>query len=345
VGGGAVATAWAAARYGEAVGSIAATLIMTVVFLVLSEVVPKIYFRNRADEAFPRFLWFVRFSSFVFYPVVVTAAAALRRFSGATGRSAFVTRDELRQLVRESASRLGLGERRMLESVLDFGQTRVREVMIPLPDVVSLPASATVEQLTELLRERGYTRIPVYGDRVDRVTGVVNVFDVLHDPEPKPSLEDYRRPIHIVPDTQPIPRAMVDLQQKRENMALVVDERGTNSGIVTLEDIVEEILGELADEHEELHRPIRPVKDGYVLDASVDVDDLNQELGLDLPTEGFETVAGLVLTHLGRMPRVGDRVRVGALDFEVQSVHQYGIRRLKMRVLRPPSEGTGDDGT
>lgn len=344
VGGGALATAWAAGVFGETLGSLLATAGMTCIFLVFSEMVPKSYFRKRGELAVPRLLWFIRGTGWLFAPVALAASGFFRLVTGASGRSPFVTREELRQLLRESGGPLAVGERRMLESVFDFGKTTAREVMIPLPEVASLPETAGPEELRKLVRRRGFTRIPLYRDRVDQIVGIVTVFDVLYASTPKADLRGYLRPMLIVPETKRIPPILVDLQRRREAMALVVNEFGACTGIVTLEDIIEEIMGELADEHEELRQPIQRTGDGWVIDASLDIDDLNNELGLSLRKDQFETVAGLVLKHAGRIPRPGERVRIGNLEFEVVAVHQYGIRRLKLTRHSASKEGTAHDG-
>ncbi len=335
VGGGALASTWfvQGLGLGETAGSLLATAVMTGMFLVFSELGPKAYFRVRAEDAVPRLLWFIRGATVVLAPVEGLASVLLKLFTGGTGKSAFVSREELRQLVREARGRLALGERRMLESIFDFGHTVAREVMIPLPEVVSLPESASTGELLELTRRRRYTRIPLYRDRVDVIVGLVNVYDVLYQETPAPAVADYLRPIHIVPETSPIHRLLVELQRRREAMALVVNEFGAVIGIVTLEDIVEEIMGELADEHEELVLPIQKAGDGYVVDATLDVDDLNEELGLNLVKDRFDTVGGLLLRRLGRIPHVGETVRVGTLEFEVLAVHPYGLKRVKIRLL------------
>ncbi len=335
VGGGALASYWAVQglRLGETAGSLAATAGMTAIFLVFSELGPKAYFRVRAEDAVPRFLWFIRIVTVVLAPIEWVSSAFLHLLIGRSGKSAFVSREELRQLVREARERLGTGQQRMLESIFDFGHTVAREVMIPLPEVVSLPESASVEELFELVRLRRYTRIPLYRDRVDAIVGLVNVFDVLYDREQAPRVAAYRRDIHIVPETSLVHRILVELQHRRETMALVVNEFGACTGIVTVEDIVEEIMGELVDEHEELTHPIQKVSDGYVVDAALDIDDLNEEMGLSLAKDRFDTLGGLVLRRLGRIPGVGERVKVGNLEIEVVAVHPYGLKRVKIRLL------------
>jgi putative hemolysin len=168
---------------------------------------------------------------------------------------------------------------------------------------------------------------------VDAIVGLVNVFDVLYDRTPKADLAAYRRPIQVVPETSRINRVLVDLQRRRETMALVVNEFGALIGIVTVEDIVEEIMGELADEHEEAVRPIQPSGDGFIVESSLDIDDLNEELGLSLRKDRYDTVGGLVLRRLGRIPAVGETVRLDNVEIEILAVHAYGLKRLKIRVL------------
>lgn len=335
IGGGALASVWAIYLIGnESVGSLVATVIMSAIFLIVSEVAPKTYFRLRAEYAVPRFIWFIRLAMVVFAPVVWVSTHLLRWISGDGGPRAFVTRDELRQLVREAHERLGQRERHMLESVFDFGRTSVREVMLPLPEVVSIAESASSSELRDLAARERHTRFPVYRNRVDLIVGLANVFDLLYDPEPKPLVRDYMRPVHVVPETAPIHRLLVDLQRRREAMALVVNEFGACVGTVTLEDIVEEITGDLVDEHEEPEQQVQRVSGGYLVEAGLDIDDLNDELGLVLPRDRVDTVGGLIMSRLGRIPEVGERVQVGDVEFVVLTVHPYGVKRVQLRVLR-----------
>jgi len=330
VGGGALASAYAVAKLrNETLGSLAATIGMTCALLLFSELTPKAYFRIRAEEAVPRFLWFIHLTRLVFAPVVWVTTGLLRLVARG-GRSPFVTREELRQIVIEAGGRLGRREERMLHSVFDFGLTVVREVLIPLPRVVALPESATPSDLRAELRRTRHTRYPVYRERGDAIVGLVNAFDVLYAAEPAETLATYRRPIHIVPDNTRIDRVLVDLQRRREAMALVVNEFGVCVGIVTVEDIVEEIMGELAEEHEAPEHPIQRLADGYLVDAALDVDDLNRELGFSFRKDRYDTVGGLVLRQLGHLPRAGERLHVDGIEIEVVSVHDYGLRRVKI---------------
>jgi putative hemolysin len=354
VGGSVVATVMAQAHFASA-GPAVATVLMTVLLLIFGEIVPKSYFRARADTAMlyaSRPLYGV---SIVLKPFVGLASLftdLLFVMFRKQRKSTFVTREELRLIVRESGREgvLRLWQKRMLEGVFELGSTVVREVMIPLPDVVSISEDASIETLKAQLRSKGHTRFPVYRRRVDEITGLLNVFDVLFSQRripPGSSIKSFVRPIPVIPETKRIDILLYELQRERAPMAVIVNEFGACIGIVTVEDIVEEIMGEMTDEHERAELKIRPLEKGvFLLDAKTDIDDINAELELRLPKERYDTVGGLVLKSLGRIPKVGERVTVGKVTFEVLGVHKFGIKTIKVILPKGPREGGvgGTDG-
>jgi magnesium and cobalt transporter len=213
--------------------------------------------------------------------------------------------------------------------------------MIPMNRAVALPAGTSCAAWREEVRRHGYTRMPVYETQRDRVVGVVNIFDLLYDPQPGDAVDAYVRQAPIVPDSKRIDRLLVELQKARHSMAVVVDEFGACRGIVTVEDIVEEIVGEMEDEHEVDRPKLRRLAPGvYVVSALTDIDDVNQDLGLQLPKGRYDTVGGLVLKRAGRVPRVGERFTLHGAVFEVLDAHPYGVRSLKL-TLPPPGDGRG----
>jgi CBS domain containing-hemolysin-like protein len=219
----------------------------------------------------------------------------------------------------------------MLQSILDFGQTTAREVMVPMPSVVSIEKDASLDLLRSVIRRRGVTRVPVFDRRVDRVAGVVHVFDVLLDPDAGEKVEDFMRPITLVPETKRIDRLMVEMQRRGESMVVVINEFGSCIGIVTME----EIMGEFADEHEVGVRRIRSLGGRtYIVDALTDIDDLNEELGLQLPKLRYDTVGGLVMRRLGRIPLEGETFEFSGVIFEVVEVYPFGVRTVKL-TLKP----------
>jgi putative hemolysin len=250
----AVATTLLVHRFGSA-SPILSTLIVTPILVVFAEVIPKTYFRLRADTAMLTACNSLSAATFILTPFVRLTSlfvSMLFAVTGATKRSPFVTREELKSIVRESAEKgaLRLRERDMLHGVLDFGKTVARDVMIPLRDVASIEEKTGVDELEELVKSRGHTRIPVYRERVDEIIGFINIFDVLYVEDGKDGISQFIRPIPVVPEIKRLDRLLIEMLKARVPIALVVDEHGTCAGIVTVEDIIEEIMGELVDEHE-----------------------------------------------------------------------------------------------
>ncbi|MCK4306037.1 MAG: HlyC/CorC family transporter [Candidatus Eisenbacteria sp.] len=309
---------------------------VTLVVVVVAEIVPKVIGKREGDRLLMQQVRVLEFLHYLFLPLTQSVhlyVKFLLRLVGRGRSSPFVTREELKLLVREaqiedeSAHR----EKRMLESILEFRETVAREIMIPMNQVIALEKGTTCEVWRAMVRRHGYTRIPIYKKQIDHVIGVVNVFDLLYDADPKDSVDDYVREIPIVPDSKRIDHLLVELQKTRNPMAVVVDEFGSCGGVVTVEDIVEEIVGEMADEHERSFRKIRRLAPGvFIVEGLTDIDDLNQQLGLQLPQGRYDTVGGLVLSRAGRIPREGERFGLQNVTFEVLDADAYAVRVVKV---------------
>jgi CBS domain containing-hemolysin-like protein len=333
-------------RLDGSMGALLATVAMTSLLLVVSEIVPKAYFRHHADQMLVRSALAWRFLSWFLMPITLPIEALTRsvfRLFGTRPKSLYTTREEIKLVLEESVERGGLRrhEQEMLESTLDYATTIVREVMVPISEVALLLETARTEELIELVRMQPYTRIPVYRERVDQIVGLVNVFDVLYDQHRKTFLRPYVRPIRLVPDTKGIDKLFLEMQQARESLAVVVNEFGTCMGIVTLEDIIEEIFGELADEHEDATPEIEKKGPGHFrVSARTDIDDLNDETGLSIPKLGFETVGGYVLHRLGRIPKKGETFTDRDLSVHVVEADRYGVKVVEM--VRGESKNPSD---
>lgn len=321
------------------------TVGVTFVILVFAEVVPKVYGKVRASRFLTANARPLLATEQLFLPVTALirlyVQLVLRLLRGGTEKS-FVTREDLKILVDDVKGQTGFGrkERQMLSSILDFADTTAREVMVPMAEVVSIERESSVDLLRAMIKRHGHTRLPVFSRRVDQVVGLVNIYDVLFDPEPREQIVPYIRDAMLVPETKRIERLLVDLQRRRQTMAVVVSEFGSCVGIVTVEDIIEEIVGEMAEEHEVGVRKIRRVAPStYIVDALTDIDDVNDELDLDLPKERFDTMAGLVLKHYGRIPKVGESFEYETARLEVVDVHRFGIRSIKLVLPERPPEG------
>ena len=316
---------------------------VTLVLLLVSEITPKSYAKQRADRFLITAARPVLATEQLLLPVAALVRgylALLLRLLGRTPRRPMITRDELKILVHDVKSETGpsLKEKKMLRSALDFRETTAREVMLPMSEVVSIEREGSADLLRTLVRRYGFTRLPVYERRVDRVIGLVNVFDLLFDPQPDEEIARYIREPVLVPETKRIDRLMAQMQRERQTMAVVVSEFGSCIGIVTMEDIVEEIVGELSEEHEVGTRKIRQLSPrSWVIDALTDIDDVNEELGLELPKGKFDTINGLVLRRLGHIPAEGESFVLGGVEIEVVDAHRYGVRSVKL-TLRDEAE-------
>lgn len=336
-------------RWIGSLAPIAAIAVMTCVFLVVSEIVPKAYFRHHADQMLVKAAVLWKVLSWILapitFPVQVLTNSVFRLF-GSRPKSLYTTREEIKLVLEESAETGGLGrhEQEMLESTLDYATTIVREVMVPISEVALLLETARSEELISLVRMQPYTRIPVYRERVDQIVGLVNVFDVLYDKQRKTFLLPYVRPARLVPDTKGIDKLFLEMQRARESLAVVVNEFGACIGIVTLEDIIEEIFGELADEHEDATPEIQKKGPGcFQVSARTDIDDLNDETGFAIPKVGFETVGGYVLHRLGRIPRKGETFTDGDLDVHVIEADRYGVKMVELTRKEPENPAEEED--
>ena len=347
IAGGAVATV-SLRRWLGSLAPIVATIVMTSVLLVISEIVPKAYFRQHADGMLVKSgaVWTILswILAPITYPVQALTNFVFRLFRSQP-KSLYTTREEIKLVIEESVERGGLGrhEQEMLESALDYATTIVREVMVPITEVALLLETANTRELIALAREWGHTRIPVYRERVDQIVGLVNVFDVLYDKDRKTFIRPYMRPARLVPDTKAIDALFMEMQRARESLSVVVNEFGACIGIVTLEDIIEEIFGELADEHEDLTPEIQKKGPGcFRVSARTDIDDLNNETGLAISKAGFETVGGYVLHRLGRIPRKGETFSDGDLTVHIIEADRYGVKMMELMRKEPESKNRAE---
>jgi len=225
-------------------------------------------------------------------------------------------------------------ERKLLQSVVDFGGTLVREVMTPRPDIVAIGHDATVAEFRALFAEEEYSRIPVYEDNLDNILGFVFAKDLVtldgvHGTSRV--VPQLLRPAHVVPEGKRVAELLRELQLKHVQSAIVVDEYGGTAGLVTIEDLLEEIVGEIRDEYDDESEPIVDEGDGrFVLLATVSVGDMVEHLGVAVERDGFETVGGYLLTRLGRVPAIGETVEIDDLIVEVLEAERRRVRKVRV---------------
>jgi len=226
-------------------------------------------------------------------------------------------------------------EKRLLQSIVDFGDTLAREVMTPRPDIVAIQANATVADLRALFREQEYSRFPVFKDNLDNILGMIRVKDLLQIDETmldRHAITALIRPVTFVPETKRVPDLLKEFQRKQVQMAIVVDEYGGTAGLVTLEDLIEEIVGEIRDEDDVESEPVVDEGNGsYVFSAKVSFEQLRDRLDLEIEPEGFETVGGYILARVGRVPAVGESFELDGLHVEVLEAERRRIHKVRFR--------------
>lgn len=323
---------------------------VTFLHIVLGELVPKMFALERAES-------FAIFASrplelfaLVFRPVLWV----FNKVGGGIGRliglkasldeSAVYTEDEIRQLVKlsQESGHLNEEEQRLIDKVFEFSETTVREAMVPRTAIVAVPHTSTLEQITKSFRQHGYSRLPVYRESLDDIAGFIHSKDLmpfLLRPKLFKIEKVLQKPMYVV-DTARLEDVLRQMQREKFHFGFVVDEHGGVEGIITLEDLLEEIVGDISDEHdEEVNEQIQPVGDGvYLLDGGLAVRDLNKRLDINLPvSEGYTTIAGFLMSESGEILSPGDAVPFNGHVFRIEKVEKRRI--LKVRMERSTSRG------
>jgi putative hemolysin len=257
---------------------------------------------------------------------------------------------ELRMLVSRSTQQgqIEEGEREMIDKVFVFGDKDVADVMVAKPDVVAVSIELPPEEALAVVLESPYTRYPVYRESLDDIVGVLHVrdlFSAVHDHGlAGVDLEGLLRPAYVVPETKDLASLLQEFRRTNQHFAVVVDEYGAMVGIATLEDLLEEIVGEIEDEFDVAEEPVEQVgEDTYRIDGMFSIDDFNERFGTDLPDEDFHTIAGFVFGQLGRAPEPGDDVSYDGMRFDVLEVEGNRIERIAVTFLEHPKRsGSGD---
>ena len=325
----------------EAAALTIATLLLTALILVFGEMIPKSVAARHSEG------WsFIVIRPIVFFikllgPMVKLLTLISTGFLRLLGEPPRPLRHEM--TLEELKALIQTGEepgrkRQMLRKVFELGETRVSEVMVPRTEIVAVEVDSPLEDIVTLVQKHRFSRIPVYRDTLDTIEGLVYSKDLIaHWGKKVPfNLADVLRKPCFLPDRAKVEQALEQMQKQRVHLALVVDEHGGVEGMVTLEDLLEEIVGELGDEQEEEVPPIRALADGsYSLEGSISVKDLNDSLGLELPEQpDYNTLAGLILTRLGRIPVEGEELAVEGMFFSIERVDDRRVVRVRARQAR-----------
>ena len=333
-----------------AISFLIAFAILTYLSVTLGELVPKAVALQKAEVLAVALAvpldWLARFTYPLVWALQKSANAVLRvlRVKPAPAGMLAYTREDIRHSVAaaEDVGELHEAEEEMLYKVFDFASKEVSEVMVPRPDVVAISISVTPEEALAIVVDSPYTRYPVYRSSLDEIIGILHVRDLfaaMHDLGiAAVSLEGIARPAYVVPETKDLAALLADFRREKQHMAIVLDEYGVVDGIVTLEDVLEEIVGEIEDEFDLPDTSVERVDDTHVrIDGSYTVDDFNEMFATELSEDGYHTMAGIVFGALGRAPEVGDSVVVDGLRLTVLEMESSRIVRLEVEL------GVGDE--
>jgi len=293
-----------------------ALVVMTTALLLLADIFPRWLGRNRPGSLAFRVAWALSF------------AISIGRAAG----------DLIADPDEDDAGEDddgGAEERELIMSVLEFTDTIVREVMVPRTDMITIEASASTDDAVDLVLASGRSRVPIAGESIDHIVGVMYARDLLEmfDQEtPARPIQTLAHDAYFVPETKPIPELLREMQANQQHMAIVVDEYGGTAGLVTIEDLIEELVGEIVDEYDDEEPMIVEIDGAWIVDARIDVDELAQALGVDLPSDEWDTIGGLVLELAGRVPLEGETFTHDGLVFTADTVH--GRRVAKVKVTR-----------
>ena len=344
----ALATGFAIREFG-ATGEVVAVAIMTISIFVFAEVTPKTFTVQRTDKAALVMAGPVYVLGRVLKPLgqllIWIANAAMVVLPGrGMPKGPFVTEDEIRHMVdaAEEDEEIEEEERELIHSIFEFGDTVVREVMVPRPDMVTIPADAKPEDALKTIVEAGYSRIPLYEGDNDNIVGLLYAKDLLkriHESNVASTLATLARQPTFVPEQKKVAELLREMQSQRVHMAIVVDEYGGTAGLVTIEDLIEEIVGEIVDEYDQEEPLVEPIdSDTIRVDAKMPIDEVNEMLNAELPDEEWDTVGGLVFGLTGRVPVPGERVKFDSLEFITERVTGRRIQKVVIRKLPPEAE-------
>jgi CBS domain containing-hemolysin-like protein len=332
-----------AVRHLHQVGEIVATVVMTILLFVFAEVTPKTWAVQRTDRA----ALLLAPTATALARVIGPIAKFLIRFANVIipgkglPQGPFVTEQEIKAMAEVASEEevIEEEEKELIHSIFEFGDTLVREVMVPRPDLVSAPVDSSMRDVLDLVLRHGYSRIPVYRENLDEIAGIVYAKDLLrhlHAGKADVPLEKIMREPYFVPETKKIADLLREMQQKRVHIAVVTDEYGSVAGLVTIEDLLEELVGEIADEYDREEPQIEPVDERtYRVNGRLSIDDVNELLDVELPHDEWDTVGGLMYGLLGAVPTQGATVMYDHLEFTAEKVQGRRIAKVLIRRLDP----------
>jgi CBS domain containing-hemolysin-like protein len=321
--------------------------IMSPLLLVFGEIIPKTVYRYHAKTVTTYIVLPLKIISVIFYPFVLILSWLTRFFVKLTGLNGsglkpHATKEDLENYLKmwKISGSLKTAEKKIIERIFDFTRTVVEDIMIPLVNVKAIEANDSIEKAVRLAKRTGYSRIPVYSERIYNIIGIVHSFDLLTAQGKAQNLKEFMRPARYIPDSQPIDELLKNMRTEGNSIAVVVDEYGGSTGIVTIEDVLEEVVGEIYDEHDKQERLMARVGNRkYLINARISIDEFNEYLKVEIPEGDYETVAGFLLKSMGTIPEEGETFEFENIKFIIRQSDKRSIKEVLV-VLSEDKEKT-----
>lgn len=315
-------------------------LMMWPILLIFGEFIPKTLFQQKADILAMIVIYPLRFFGFILSPIIWLASSFCKVIMKIFGlykqndNRYLLTRQELKRVIEHSkrSGEVAELEQNMIQRFLIFAEKTVKEVMKPLVETTAIDKNADWQTVKETILKHSFTRFPVFQERVDNIVGILHTFDLLAKNKDKTPLNELIREACYVAENAPVDNVLLDLQSKGQSMAVVVDEYGGAVGILTVEDIVEEVVGEIEDEHEQYQPLYRKIADkSWLINGRLEIEQLEELLGFELPRKDFETLAGFLLSHMERIPKVGEEFNFRQVNFRIIKATARLIEEVRVK--------------
>lgn len=319
-----------------------AIFFITPLIWIFGEIVPKSVFQQHANQITPKAIFFLRIASYLFLPLLfiftLLSKILVHFFGKDFPQNPFTLREEIISMLKMPdlhSSDIQAVEKNMIERLFGFSSKQVKDVMVPLIDVVAVEKNADCQEAMQIARSAAHVRIPVYEKRVDKIIGLLDAYSCLGLPNERP-IKAHIRPVRYVPDSKLINNLLQELRHSGDTLAVVVDEFGGAKGIITLEDIMEEIVEEIEDEYDDTEdqRFKKLADNDYLVNARIELEELQESLGIHLPAGEYTTLAGFLLEQAGEVPEIGEMIQAAGYRFHIKDSSPQAIQQVQIQEIK-----------
>ncbi len=317
-------------------------ILLTPFMIIFGEIIPKIVYRKYSNTLMLKSIPFIAFFSILFYPInliFIGLSKILNIIFKSKSKNVFLTKDELIKVLTISGNigELKNYEKKIIKRIFEFGKKTAKDIMIPLINIVAIEESTSLIEAHEIILESNYSRIPVFKDRIDNISGIAFAFDIYNKENNNKIIKDITKPVLFIPETLNISVLMVRMQKSRQQASVVVDEYGGAAGLITFEDILEEIVGEIRDETDEEEFMYKKIGENiYIVNTRLSLEELEELLNIKInnPAEtDYETISGLIMDRLGRIPAPGEKFLIDNMQFMVTKATNKSVKEVTLTYL------------